>query len=556
MKDYTKIRTYFQENWLLVVMLVLTGLCFDGLMWILPILEGKTINSLYDQNKMEVIKLVIIFLGFVFFVQINRFFKRYLVRVFGNKIALKMREVSLNNLLERDLSYFANNPVGDILNKNLTDIYDTTEGIRKMTTEIFDTFVLLLGYLISLMLIDYQITLIIIIPATIAVLIAELLKGKIYLANKEYKEYLSKNKEINLRLLNNELYYRGLGVSERYDKDYQESVKILSKKNRKALILQSSLEPLYQAIALLGLVVIIIMGGDRVIKNVYLIGTLSSYITTYLLVAKKISKVGKVFNSYQAFKVSFNRTKEFLVIKPTAFKNIKLKNKTLVLKNFVAYNAKMSLPALNLRIDGPQLVGVCGMIHTGKSTLLKALSGFYPYEGEAKLGEVEVKDIKESINNYIGLAPTETALFSDTLANNIMLGNSGDLAMALKTSNLLEDLEQIGGLDTKIAHTNANISGGQSRRLGMARALFANPYLILLDDPFQSVSPDMARLMLENLKQFYLDHLIIFISNNKDLLAQAEHIIFLSGNNYYYDTYNNLLNNPSFCQLIEGVQNV
>ena len=139
---YDKIKTYYVMNLPLVIALCVVALCFDGLMSLIPILEGRMIDAL-DQGLIfqDVLNYSLIFIGFVLFVQINRFFKRYLVRVFGHKITITMRDVSFRNLMQKDMQYFVSNSKGDILNKNLTDIDDTSEGIRKLTTEIFDTIV-------------------------------------------------------------------------------------------------------------------------------------------------------------------------------------------------------------------------------------------------------------------------------------------------------------------------------------------------------------------------------------------------------------------------------
>lgn len=551
MKDYSKIRTYFKENLGLVIAMSITGLFFDGLMWILPILEGKAINSLYSNDKRIIIFLVSLFLGFVLFVQINRFFKRYLVRILGNKIALKMRQISLENLLSYDIDYFMTHSIGDILNRNLTDIYDTAEGIRKITTEIFDTFVLLIGYIASMFILDYEITFLILIPILLSIIFARLLKNKIYQANKDYKEYLSSNKEITLTLLNNELFYRGLGVSESYDKLYYNSIRILRKKSTKALLLQSSMEPIYQAIALLGVFIIVFLGGYKVINNEYLIGTLTSYLTTYLLVARKASKVGKIFNAYQAFNVSFMRAKELLFNNKKTIPDINFNDlDKLVLIDFAPYNSKIKLPKFNFMLEKGEIIGVCGKIHCGKSTFLNSLTGFYKYEGKAFLNGVEIKKLAASDMKAIAISSSNVCLFSDTLKNNITFNEEGDLNKALYTSNLYYDLKELGGLNATISHTNQNISGGQARRLLVARALFLGKKVILLDDPFQSLNKDLAIGIMKKLKENYGDKIIILVSNNKDILKETSKIIFILSDKYLLSNYNDLTKNSNFSKLI------
>ena len=551
MRRYDKIRGYCKENWLIGVPMCVTALLFNGLMCLIPQIEGKTIDSLKEGNAYRTLQYVLFFLFLVLFVQFNRFCKRYLVRVFGNKMSLRMRQISFKNLLNKEISYFSSNDVGDILNRNLSDIYDTTEGIRKMTTEVFDTIVLLLGYLISMFLMDYQITLYVLVFILLSIIAAQFMKHFVFKSNKDYKEYLSVNKQLTLTKLNNELYYRGFGVSSNYFKEYDQSLRVLMKKNLKALLFQSSLEPLYLSVAFIGIFFIAYYGGLNVMNEVYEIGTLSAYITTFILVAKKAAKVGKVFNAYQGFKVSWVRCRGYLKNEPIHQEKIEVAEVKMVLSDFgFQYEQGFRLPAFNLTAHKGDLIGICGRVHTGKSTILKALTGMYSYCGSATIGGVEISRLVQDTHQWIGYCATEVAMFSDTLKNNILLGREGDIEKALSVSCLDVDLEELKGLDALMSHSNSNISGGQQKRVQMARTLCTAPSVILLDDPFQSVSPKMAVQMMEGLKR-YKDHIIFFVSNNAVLLQQATQIIYLEETKAYLGTYESLLQQEGFLTLME-----
>lgn len=547
-KDYSKIITYFKENIFIVLPMCLTALLFDGLMCFFPVIEGNTIDSLTTGDFNLVKRYCLIFVLLFLFVQFNRFCKRYLVRVFGNKMTLRMREISLKKLFTKDIEFFSKSNTGDILNRNLSDIADTTEGIRKMTTEFFDTIILLLGYLIMMFYIDYKLALLSIPFLLISILAAQGMKKVVYKYNKEYKEYLSKNKNITLTRLNNELYYRGFGVSEAYYEAYYNSNQVLKNKNTKALIYHGSLEPLYLCIAMLGVMVVVYFGGKNVINGVYLIGVLSSFLTTYALVAKKAGKVGKVFNAYQAFKVSFERCKDNLKTIDDDGLDFNIKGEELVLKNFsFEYNTGFKLPTINMNIKKGEIIGVCGQVHTGKTTLLKALCGLYSYNGTAQFDNHEITDFKDNKTQYISFCTNSISLFSDTVKNNIILAREGDFDKAIRVSALDNALD----FDSYISHSNANISGGEQKRLQMARALYPNTLLILLDDPFQSVDKALARKMVNELKE-YDNQIIILVSNNKDVLIDTDRIILLDDNNAYIDNYSNLLNNQKFKDLMEA----
>lgn len=550
MKRYDKISFYFKSLIYIVIPLFITGIVFNGLMAFIPRIEGKTIDSLTTGDKKVVIKYVIIFICLVLFVQINRFFKRYLVRVFSSKMRLMMRGKVLLNLLNHDMSYFEKHSTGDILNRSLSDINDTCEGVRKMTTEVFDTIVLLVGYIVSLILLDYKVAVVGIIFCGASILIAELIKRKVYKASKEYKEYLSIHKQKTLVMLKNELYYRGYGVHDRYQRDYDESLVKLKRKNVKTLILQSSLEPLYSIVSWLGLIFIVYLSAKSVIEGKYAIGTFSSILSTYLLIAKKSAKVGKVFNAYQAFKISWVRVKPLLGNNEVEVIDKLVEEKNIVLKDFSYSYDNFNLPKFNLIINDKEHIGICGRVHSGKSTFLKSLSGIYNYDGKAILGGIELNQYNSFKDSYISFSSGVPYIFNDTLENNITLGKNGNLAESLRVSKLENDLKNIGGLDTHLSFGLSNLSGGQQMRLMLSRALYPNSNLILLDDPFKSVDMSMAISISENLKS--INKTIIAATNNKNILSNFDKIIYLVDDTYYFDTYNNLLKIKSFKELMEG----
>lgn len=201
MKHYNKIRYYFYYLWGILVPLTITGILYDSLMSFIPRIEGDAINSIKQQNTDLIIKSALIFLGLTIFVQINRFLKRYLVRVFSNKMNYLMRNKCFNHMLSLDMAFYEQNKVGDILNKNTTDISDTCESIRKLTTEIFDTVILMIGYIVSYFLLDYKIALMSLPFVLISIIISLFLKKKVYMTTKDYKEYSSKFKDSTLNML-------------------------------------------------------------------------------------------------------------------------------------------------------------------------------------------------------------------------------------------------------------------------------------------------------------------------------------------------------------------
>lgn len=557
--QYDKISTYFKLNKKSFIIATITGIIFNGLMAFVPIVQGKLIDAYKEQEDVKyIIYFAIAFLAFVIFIQVNRYFKRYYVRDFSNRMVLQMRTVSFQNLITDDIKEFSNTSKGDIMDKNLSDIKDSAEGVRKILTEVYDSVILMLGYLISMFIMDYKTTLIICAFLVLSIVGANIMKKLIYKSTSEYKKAFFATKDVTLNSLQNEIYYRGFGVSKSYNQKYRDSQDKLEKKSIKAMILKSSLEPTYQAIALIGLFFVIYMCGMKVMNETWLIGTFSAYLTTYVLVANKTSKVGKIFNAITTLKVFWKRCSSYLKAKeppkeityPTDKLRLEVNNLTFGFdQSFVLHN-------ISFHLNKGETLGVCGMIHSGKSTLGAALSGLYDYDGSIKLQGVELKEVRNDLaNNFISYAPSQTEIFNDTIRYNIAFENA-EVKKEIQMSYLDEDINTFENKeDELLSHSIANLSGGQQKRLQISRGLYNSPKLIVMDDPFNAIDLEMSKNITDNIIKEYKESIFVLINNQKEILQKMDYIIFLKHDSYIYGTYEEMMKDLDFLKLIGGKQN-
>lgn len=220
--DYSKIRTYFYLNKKSFILATITGIIYNVLMVLVPLLTGKLIDLFKAQeDTIKIVTYALLFLIFVIFIQVNRFFKRYYVRDFANKIVLQMRQVSFENMMSSSIEKINSTSKGDIMNKTLSDIKDSAEGIRKTLTEVYDSIILMLGYFISLMIMDWETTLIVSIFLILSMIIANVMKKIIYKTTSSYRKATSNNKDFTLNYIKNEVYYRGFGAENSYYKEYK-----------------------------------------------------------------------------------------------------------------------------------------------------------------------------------------------------------------------------------------------------------------------------------------------------------------------------------------------
>lgn len=552
---YDRIRTYYKLNIVVVILLAITGLLFNLCTGFVPTVQGKLVNAFADGKAFNyVIKIASFYIGFILFVQLNRFLKRLFLRRFFNKMVLQMRNKAFYNLLLRDITNFNSAKYGDIMNRQVQDIRDSASAIQTVTSEFFDSGVLLVSYFISMSLIDYKLALLVIIAPVITVLISTLIGRYVRKASKEFKEVYSDSKKENINVLQNEIYYRGFGVNKMYYDGYEKTLISLEKKATKSSVFRSAFEPLYLALAATSYALIFYFGGNKVIDGVWDIGTFSAFLLSFTYLRKKCGFVGRIFNNVQAGFVAWGRCKGFLVT-DVIVNDVEGDSTGLIVENMTfGFDSSFSVKNISFDANYGELIEICGRIRSGKTTLATALSGIYTYDGSIKLAGLELKDIRnDRIKSFIHYAPGKIEIFNDTLKYNIDFDIEGDFNKAIEVAELTEDINKFPGKEEEVlSHSLLNISGGQQRRLQIARSVYNSPKMVILDDPFNAIGHKMSIEIINNLKRDYPNTIFIIVNNQKDTLKMADKIIYLEKDQYHVSNYDDLINIPSFKMLMGG----
>lgn len=554
---YDKIRTYLKLNISVILLFAFTATLFNVGVAFIPTMQGYVINAFSEEKPFKyVLHLGLIYIAFLIFVQINRFLKRLLRRKFNNKMVLQMRGKAFSNLLLMNIDNFSSATYGDIMNRQLADIRDGSAAIETIVAEAFDSGVLLISYYIFMALIDVKLATICMSFALLAVLVSVLFGPLIRKFTREYKMVYSDTKKENITVLQNEIYYRGFGINKNYYDKYERELNILEKKAVRNTIFRTSFEPLYLGLAALGYIFAFYYGGLNFIDGLWTLGTFTAFVASFTQARKKCGFVGRIINNIQNGFVAWGRCKGYMV-SSVKQENISLKDSSgLIVSNMsFGYDEYFKLNNVSFSAKKGEIIGVCGRIRSGKTTLAGALSGVYEYEGNILLDGLELKNIKnDKIKNFIHYAPGRVEIFNDTIKYNITFGDSGDYDRAVDTACLRTDIDEFPNKDLEVlSHSLLNISGGQQRRLQIARSVFDSPRLVILDDPFNAIGVSMSIKIIENLKNNYPDTIFVIINNQSESLKLFDKIIFLENNKAIFDSYDSLFeNNKSFKALMGG----
>jgi len=562
-KEPNKIINYWKKEKFVVACIIIFGLSFNIGIILGPIYQGKLIDSIVGEDSLvSVLRLVVIYVSLIGLIQILRYFKRFFIRRFANSTSATMRLMIYNNIMYKSAAELDNEDTGNLMTRAISDVDLCVEGMRKFTTEIFDTGVLMTSYIISLLVYDVKTTLVSIIFIPVAMVIAEKLKKIIYKYSIAFRKKSSEVADITYDTIENSMLYRATGMETRNKEKYDDNLEDLQSAAIKADILENSMQPIYNVIAMIGIIMVLYLGGTNVINGTWTVGIFSTYITMFIAMAKKASRAARLFNSVQKSQVSWQRIKPYLTeykSKDTA-SDINDTSTKITVKNLsMCYEKEKGNVIENISFEGTQgdIIGITGAIASGKSTLGLSLLGLYPYMGSIKIDGKELKCYSEyersEMISYLGHKPQ---LLSDTIYNNITLGNKQDISCVLKDVCFDIDLSSMpDGQNTLVGNGGIRLSGGQQARIALARTLLNKNKIIILDDPFSAVDMKTEEQIIENLKNNYKNSLIILISHRLAIFNKVNQIIILHNDKTSeYGTHDQLIKSSNLYSTIYSLQ--
>ncbi len=562
-KNPDRIISYWKNEKYAVTLIIFFGIIFNSATVLGPIYQGKLIDSILGSDTLStVIYLSTIFVAIVGSIQLMRYFKRFYIRRFANSTSATMRLMIYNNIMNKSITELDREDIGNLMTRAISDVELCVEGMRKFTTEVFDTGVLMLSYFITMLVYDVKITILATIFIPVAMFLAEKMKVIIYKYSIEFRIKSSEMASFTYDAIENSTLYRVSGIEEQNREKYNVELEDLQVKAIKASILENSMQPIYNIIAMFGVILVIYYGGTKVIVGYWTVGKFSAFLTMFTAMAIKASKAAKLFNSVQKSQVSWKRIKPYLseYYSKDKTENMEQEGTKLVIQNlsFTYPTARENIiESISFSCEDGQIIGITGPIASGKTTLGVSLLGQYDYEGSIKIDGKELRSYSDyersQMISYLGHKPQ---LLSDTIYNNITLGNGGDITQVLNDVCLIDDLSTMPeGIYTIVGNSGVRLSGGQQARVSLARTLLNKSKIIILDDPFSAVDMKTEEEIIQNLKRNYKESIIIIISHRLNIFDKIDNIILIHDDKkVQYGTHNQLMQSSKLYSTIYNLQ--
>lgn len=534
-----RILTYFRQEWLPILFTTIFGLLYNGGLLAGPWLEGRLAQCLADilggsDTAAHMVVLVLAYIAVTLLVQAARFVKRFYVRRFANNINRIMKGVLYANLLRQSRSALEHEGAGELMTKAISDVDDCAEGMRKFTTEVFDTGVALVGYVVMLFVYDWRLALLCLIFPPISYICAELMKKPVQRAGAAYKKAASALSTATLDRARNAVTYRIYGCEDVREERYEEALDNYEKTAVRANVWQSALPPLYLVMSNLSVLFILWFGAKNVLGTgwrAWDIAAFTTFLSCFVKMSTKSSKAAKLFNAVQRAEVSWKRIRP-LMKTPEELAPLEIPSAQTLDVSQLSFGYEGAAPVfenLSFSAKPGDIIGVTGPVACGKSTLGRAFLCEQPYGGSIRFGGKELSALTpRELSSTVGYLGHDPELWNDTVTANVLCGDVGDAWKYLSMTALEGEVRAMeDGVETVAGSSGVRLSGGQAQRLALARTLAHPRPVLILDDPFSALDRSTEDVVFENLKAYARDRIVLLISHRLYHFPEMSQIIYM-----------------------------
>ncbi|WP_158796536.1 ABC transporter ATP-binding protein [Pedobacter sp. L105] len=478
-------------------------------------------------------------------VLLSNFF-RYLSQRFMEDLRvhtlLNLRKTVFSNVMDLHLGFFNNERKGDIISKVSSDVQVVQFTVTNTLQVVFKEPVQLIFYVFVLFSISLKLTLfsLLIIPVSGFIIskIVKRLKQQATAAHESFAKMIGFLDEA----LSGVKIIKAFNSTNRIKEKFDAENRFYSNLNRKMARRQQLASPVSQALGILVVVIIVLYGGGLVISGSkeFSASDFITYIAIFSQVMQPVKAISDSFSGIHSGIAAGERvlalidTKPEMVNKPDA-KPVTAFNESLVFENVsFSYGDKEVLSHLNLVVPKGKTIALVGPSGGGKSTFMDLIPRFHdPKSGVIKIDGVDYRDLTvESIREKMGTVNQESFLFNDTIFNNIAFAkpeaSEEEVVAAAKIANAHEFiLQSANGYQTFVGDRGNRLSGGQRQRICIARAVLANPPIMLLDEATSALDTESEKLVQDALNKLMQNRTSIVIAHRLSTIQHADTIVVI-----------------------------
>ena len=523
-----------------------------------------------DDNQKAILFVVGVVIILFFLKNISNYFALFFSTLIRNGVIKNLKKNIYEKIITLPLSYFSKNKKGDLISRMSSDVIEVQNSFLSII-EIFIRDPLTIAFTIGAMfIISYKLTLFVIvfIPVSgfIISFIGKTLKRKSLLVQKEQAELTSITEETINGIKIIKSFLAESFFKNKFDKT---NTNFLSFSN-KLINRQNIAAPLSEFLGILVIAVLLWYGGQLVLIDMELKpAAFITYMGLAYGVLTPAKSISKAFYSLKKGNAAAERVFEIIDCKSEFFddsnkENLNSFKKCIEFKNVsFKYENATVLNNISLKVNKGEMVAIVGSSGSGKSTLVNLIPRFFDIvSGKILIDDIDINDLSRlKIRSLIGIVSQDSILFNTSIKENIILGDSKGninkkLSESLSIANADEFVNELDDQDNyNVGDNGSNLSGGQKQRLAIARAVYSNSPILILDEATSSLDSKSEKLVQDAIDKLMINKTSIVIAHRLSTIQNANKIIVLDkGEIVEQGNHDQLIKNDSYYKKLIALQ--
>ena len=568
-KTLSKLNSYIAGNRKYLILVIISALLANIFMLVAPYISGRAIDFIKGENNVD-FPMVAKFIGILFAVYVLNALFTWGMTVFTNALSNhsieKMRKDAFGKISKLPLKFFDGHSHGDIISRLTNDIDAVSEGLLQGITQLFSGIVTVVGLLVLMFLLDWRITLCVIVITIICIFVSKAIatnSGKMFRLQAqtigELNGYVSETVG-NLKVV------KAFGYEDKSSEVFGEINSRLYDCGQKAQFYSSLVNPTTRYINNLAYISVGVLGGFAALAGHLSVGIISSFLIYATQFARPIDDMTSILTQLQSAQAAAARIFALGEIEPETpdedRPELEVKNGEVMFKDVdFSYNKdKELIKDLNIVAKQGQRVAIVGPTGAGKTTIVNLLMNFYGVDKGTIFVDGQAIDSvqRDSLRKNFGMVLQDTWLFAGTVKENIAYGKEGatdeEIINAAKAASAHGFIKRLpNGYDTMITEDGGNLSSGQKQLLTIARAMLSDPKILILDEATSNVDTMTEQRiqkaflkMMEGRTSFIIAHRLstireadlILVMDKGRIIEQGTHNELLAKNGFYTKLYN------------------
>ncbi len=468
------------------------------------------------------------------------YFQTYLANWVGHQIVGEIREDLYEHLQDLPMEFYNERNTGDIMARVTHDVNALSDVISTGFIHLLSDIFMMGGIMIVMLILDVRLALVSFITIPFIFFVVYYLGKKMRVAYRDVRERLAElNADVEENLSGIRLVQALNRESINTGKFSKLSWKNL-KANLKAATYFSLLFPVMTLSKVFGEALVLGFGGWGVVQGAVSLGVLLAFMDYVRRFFGPLADLSQVFNTYQSAGASLDRIHEYMSIEPQ-IKEVEDSVEAEDIEGEIefkdvsfAYDEEDVIDDLDLKVGSNEILAMVGPTGAGKTTIVNLLTRLYDVDhGQILVDGIDLRKYKiKSLREHIAVVPQNVFLFDTTIKENIRFGDPEatdkevkEVAKKVHAHDFIKDLPE--GYDTRVGQEGVKLSGGQKQLVSFARAMLADPDILILDEATSSVDAYTEAMIQDAMDELLKDRTVLMIAHRFATLDKADRICVL-----------------------------